>query len=92
LLFHHLVEVLLLKVKLLHDPAEALLEPVDFLVELLADFQLKLIVVLFFGGWGLRLHGLDLSDKFLYHLLHAEDHGRAAHNVVLLARVLEDAL
>jgi hypothetical protein len=61
----------LLKIKLLHDPAEALLEPVDFLIELLADFQLKLIVILFLRGWSFRLYGFDLSDKFLNHLLHA---------------------
>lgn len=41
LLLHHLVKVLLLDLQLLHDAAERLLQAVDFVIELLANFQFK---------------------------------------------------
>ena len=37
LLFHHLIEILLLNFELFHNSSERLLEAVDFVVELLAD-------------------------------------------------------
>lgn len=40
LLFHHLVEVLLLNFQLLHYSAEGFLKTVDLFVELLADLEL----------------------------------------------------
>lgn len=42
LLLHHLIEVLLLDLELLHDASERLLESVDLIVELLSHFELEL--------------------------------------------------
>ena len=42
LFLHHLVQVLLLNLELLHDAAERLLEPINLIVELLADLELQL--------------------------------------------------
>jgi len=44
LLFHHLVQILLLDVQLLHDPSERFLESVYLFVELFPYFQLQLAV------------------------------------------------
>jgi hypothetical protein len=39
LFLHHLVEVLLLNLELLHNPSKGLFEPINFVVELLAHFE-----------------------------------------------------
>jgi len=44
LFLHHLIEVLLLDVKLLHDASKGLLQAVDLLVELFAYFHLQFVV------------------------------------------------
>ena len=44
LFFHHLEQVLVLDLELVHDPSEALLKLVDFLVELLPNFHFKLVI------------------------------------------------
>mmetsp|Transcript_35519 Transcript_35519/g.43516 ORF Transcript_35519/g.43516 Transcript_35519/m.43516 type:complete len:256 (-) Transcript_35519:145-912(-) len=90
LLFHHLVEVLLLNLQLLHDAAEGLLEAVDLVVELLAHFEFQLGVELFAGG-RLRLQHLHLVDHFLHHPLHFHHLGGAVDDFVLLLGVLKDA-
>ena len=38
LLFHHLVQVLLLDLELLHDSPEGLLKPIDLVIKLLSNF------------------------------------------------------
>ena len=54
LFFHHLIQILLLDVKLLHYSAEGLLQPVNFFVELFSHFELQLRVQLL-SGWGFLL-------------------------------------
>ena len=46
LFFHHLEQVLVLDLELVHDPSKALLKLVDFLVELLPNFHFELVVEL----------------------------------------------
>ena len=72
LLFHHLVQVLLLDLELLHDSAERLLQAVDLVVELFADFQLELRVEIL-TSWGLTLVHFNLGDHFLHHALHVQN-------------------
>ena len=47
LFLHHLEKILMLDLELVHNPPEALLQLVDFFVELLANFHLKFVVQLF---------------------------------------------
>jgi hypothetical protein len=77
---------------LFHDAAEGFLEAIDFLIELFTDFQLQLVVVLLFARGSFLLDLLDLLKKFLDHFFHAHDFWRAGNHIVLLVRVLEDAL
>ena len=69
LFFHHLVQILLLDLELLHDAAERLLESINLVVKLLAHFELQLGVELLAGGC-LLLEHLHLVDHLLYHALH----------------------
>lgn len=73
LLLHHLVKILLLNIKLLHDATERLFKSIDFFIKLFADFKLKLIIVLFFTGWGFRLNLFNFKQKFLNHSFHTHD-------------------
>lgn len=71
LFFHHLVQVLLLDFKLLHDTAEGLLQTVDLIIELLANFQFQLGIE-FLTGRGLTLVHFNLSDHLLHHSFHVQ--------------------
>ena len=71
LLLHHLVEVLLLNLELLHNPSEGLFEAVDFVVELLAHLEFQLGVE-FLAGGSLAFVHLHLVYHFLDHALHIE--------------------
>ena len=44
LLFHHLKQVLMLDLKLIHNSTEALFQLVDFFIELLSYLHFKLVV------------------------------------------------
>ena len=92
LFLHHLVQVLLLDVELLHYPSERFLKSVDFFIKLLAHLQLQLVVVLLLTWRRLLFDLLDFLVKFLHHALHGDNFGRATHNIVLLVGVFEDAL
>ena len=72
LFFHHLVKILLLYFKLLHDASERFLEPVDFVIELFAHLEFQLRVELL-AGRGLSLVHLDLVEHLLDHPLHIEN-------------------
>jgi len=72
LLFHHLVQILLLNLELLHDAAERLLETVNFFIELLAHFQLEFGVE-FFAGRRLTFKHFDFGDHFLHHPFHVNN-------------------
>jgi hypothetical protein len=61
LFLHHLVEVLLLDVELLHDAAEGLFEAVDLFIELFAHCHFKFIVKVL-RGRRLLLQGFDLTQ------------------------------
>lgn len=74
LLLHHLIEVLLLDLELLHYAPEGLLQPIDLVVELLPHLQLQLGIQLLAGG-RLVLVDLDLIYHLLYHALHIQDFG-----------------
>lgn len=77
LLLHHLVQVLLLYLELLHDPPERLLKTVDLVVELLADFELEFGVQLF-ASWRFYLVGFNFSEHFLDHALHVHNCGKVS--------------
>ena len=85
LLLHHLVQILLLDLQLLHDAAERLLQPVDLIVELLPHLQLKLRVELF-AGRRLRLIDLDLCNHFLDHTFHIENYSQQERALIRLKR------
>ena len=42
LLFHHLIQILLLDLKLLHDASERFLKSINLIIELLPDLELQL--------------------------------------------------
>ena len=69
LFLHHGVEVLLLDLQLFHDSSEGLLEPIDFIVELLSHLKFQFTVKLL-ASWCLLLIGLHLCYHFLDHPLH----------------------
>ena len=69
LFLHHLIEVLLLDLQLLHDAPKRLLKPVNLVIELLAHLELQLGVELL-GGGRLLLEHLHLVDHLLHHPLH----------------------
>ena len=82
----------MLDVELLHNAAEALLEAVDLLIELLTDLEFELVVVLLFAGWRLGLNLLNFLKQLLDHALHGDNLGRATDDIVLLVGVLQDTL
>lgn len=71
LLLHHCVQILLLNFQLLHDSAEGLLQPLNLIVELLANLQLKLTVE-FLTRWCLLFVGFYLGDHLCHHALHID--------------------
>lgn len=73
LLFHHLVEVLLLNIELLHDAAEGFLKAVNLFIELFAHFHLQLIVKIL-RGRSLLFQSFDFAQKFLNHMFHAQNY------------------
>ena len=72
LFLHHLIKILLLNFQLFHYAAERFLKSVDFIIEFLPHFELKLGVE-FFACRSLTFINFDLVDHFLHHTLHIDD-------------------
>ena len=81
----------MLNLELVHNSAEALLELVNFLVELLAHFHLKLVVELLVDSDALVVL-LYLEDHLFDHLFHFLDFRRDLNDIMFHLGVLEDAL
>ena len=86
LLLHHLIQILLLDLQLLHDATERLLQPVDLIVELLPHLQLKLRVELL-AGRCLGLVDLDLCNHFLHHTFHIENYSQQERALIRLKQL-----
>lgn len=91
LLLHHLEQVLVLDLKLVHDSAERLLQLVHLFVELLPDLHLQLVVKIFIDCNALVMF-VDLDDHFFDHLFHLLDFGGDLDDIVLHLRVLQNTL
>lgn len=91
LFLHHLKQILVLDLQLVHDPSEALLELIDLFVELLSDLHLQLVIEFLVNRDGLVML-LDLNDHLLDHFFHFLNLGRDLNNIMLHFGVLKDAL
>ena len=91
LLLHHLEEILMLNLKLVHYSSERFFELVNFFIELLSHFHLQLVVQVFVDSDALVVF-VDLNDHLLNHLLHLFDLRGNLNDVVLHLGMLEDAL
>ena len=69
LLLHHLEQILVLDLQLVHNSTEALLKLIDLFVELLSNLHLKFVVQFLVHGDRLVMF-LNLYDHLFNHLFH----------------------
>ena len=91
LLLHHLEEILVLDLKLVHDSPEALFELIHLFVELLSYLHLELVVQLFVDGDTLVVL-FYLQNHLFDHFFHFLDLRRNLDHIMLHFGVLEDTL
>jgi len=91
LLLHHLEQVLMLDLELVHDASEAFLQLVDLLIELFAHFHFKLVVELFVHGDGLVVL-IHLNDHLLDQFFHFFNFWRDLNDFVLHFGMLKNTL
>jgi hypothetical protein len=91
LFLHHLEQVLMLNLQLVHDSSETLFKFVNFFVELLSDFHFELVVELLRYNNRLILF-LNFRNHLLDHSFHFVDFRRNLNYFVLHFCVLQDTL
>ena len=91
LLLHHLKQVLVLDLKLVHDTAEGLLQLVHLFVKLLTYFHFEFVVKFFVDRKGLFAL-VDFDHHFFDQLFHLVDFGGYLNNIVLHLCMFKDAL